>query len=410
VLSREWGIDPATLGVVQSAVLFGMMAGSIVTAPFADAIGRRKVLLVALTLISAGMLGAASSTSVPQLLVARFITGLGIGGVVPTMATLAAEFSPSHRRSFAVTLVQGGYALGAAFTGLTGRWLVSEYGWESLFALGGVLTIVGIGIVFWLLPESPDFLLSRRPADALPRLNATLRAMGRPELATLPPAAAARDRRGLGAVLKLLFSSEYRQPTLLLWIAFFMSLAALYFLQTWVPQLVSNRGLSDTQAFLSGTILNIGLFLGMASVGYVADRLGLRRAIAAYLALAAVVLLSFVYLQSTNVMLAGLGVLGVLQGGFIGLYAVGAQIYPTEVRTTGIGWAIGAGRPGGALAPAFAGLLVAGGLEMAGMFRVFALPLAIAAVAVLGMRSAALEPLRARVTASRTPESAARET
>jgi benzoate transport len=404
LLSREWGIDPATLGVVQSAVLFGMMAGSIVTAPFADAIGRRKVLLVALTLISIGMLGAAASSSVTQLLVARVVTGIGIGGVVPTMAALAAEFSPAHRRSFAVTLVQGGYALGAAFTGLVGRWLAAEYGWQSLFALGGVLTIVGIGIVFWGLPESPDFLLSRRPKDALARLNSTLRTMGRPELAALPPAEAARNGRGLAAVLELLFSREYRQPTLLLWIAFFMSLAALYFLQNWVPQLMSDRGLPDALAFRSGTILNFGLFLGMASVGFVADRFGLRRVIATYLALAAVVLLSFVYLESTNVMLAGFGVLGILQGGFIGLYAVGAQIYPTEVRTTGIGWAAGAGRPGGAFAPAFAGLLVASGLELTEMFRVFAVPLGIAAAAVLWMRAPAIEaPKRRHVSAAKTP-------
>jgi sugar phosphate permease len=130
----------------------------------------------------------------------------------------------------------------------------------------------------------------------------------------------------------------------------------------------------------------------------------LRRVIAAYLALAAIVLLSFVYLESTSVMLAGFGVLGVLQGGFIGLYAVGALIYPTEVRTTGIGWAIGAGRPGGALAPAFAGLLVAGGLELAGMFRVFAVPLGIAAAAVLWMRAPAIEsPKRRHVSAAKTP-------
>ena len=394
VLSRDWAIDPATLGVVGSAVLVGMMAGAIITAPFADAIGRRKVLMVALLLISVGMFGAATAHSVPHLVVARFITGCGIGGVVPAMATLAAEFSPLRRRNFAVTLVQGGYTLGATLTGLIALRLIPSFGWQALFALGGVLALAGIAIVFLRLPESPDFLLGRRPAGALSSLNATLRAMGHAELVALPPPAAEQIGRGLRDVLATLFSSRYRQPTLLLWLAFFMSLAALYFLQTWVPQLVSNKGLSDTQAFWSGTILNAGLFAGMASVGWVADYFGLRRVIAAYLGLAALVLLSFVYLQSTNIMLAGLGVLGVLQGGFIALYAVGARIYPTEIRTTGVGWAIGAGRPGGVLAPAFAGLLVAAGLDMVGIFRVFALPLGVAAIAVLLMRSPELENAR----------------
>jgi MFS family permease len=281
-----------------------------------------------------------------------------------------------------------------------------------LFALGGVLSIAGIAVVFAALPESPDFLLGKRPAGALGQLNATLGKMGHPTLTALPPAPADVKRGGPLETLSTLFSSRYVQPTLLLWVAFFMSLAALYFLQTWVPQLVRNQGLTDAQAYWSGTILNAGLFIGMASVGYAADHFGLRRTIATYLGLAALVLLSFVYLTSTDVMLAGLGVLGVLQGGFIGLYAVGARLYPTEIRTTGIGWAMGVGRPGGAIAPWFVGQLVAAGLGMVGIFKVFALPLAIAAIAVFAMRSAELESATraGSVNASRTRASAARET
>jgi benzoate transport len=411
-LSRDWGIDPATMGAVGSAVLVGMLVGSMVTAPFADAIGRRRVLMVALALIAAGMFGAAVSRSVPELVLARFVTGCGIGGVVPAMAAFAAEFTPLRSRNFAVTLVQGGYTLGAALTGVVASWLIPAFGWQSLFVLGGGLALAGIVVVFGFLPESPDFLLGKRPAGALGQLNHSLAKMGHPPLAALPAAAPGEVKRG-GPLdtLATLFSSRYLQPTLLLWVAFFMSLAALYFLQTWVPQLMRNQGLTDAQAYWSGTILNAGLFVGMASVGWVADRFGLRRTIASYLGLAAVVLLLFVYLQSTTVMLAGLGVLGVLQGGFIGLYAVGARLYPTEIRTTGIGWAMGVGRPGGALAPWFVGVLVAAGLGMVGIFKVFALPLAIAAIAVLAMRSPELESAtRAGISASRTRASAARET
>jgi len=410
-LSRDWGIDPQTMGAVGSAVLVGMMAGSIVTAPFADAIGRRKVLMVALALIAAGMFGAAACGSVSELVAARFVTGCGIGGVVPAMAAFAAELTPLRSRNFSVTLVQGGYTLGAALTGVVASWLIPAFGWQSLFALGGVLALAGIVVVFGFLPESPDFLLGKRPAGALEQLNATLRKMGHPALAALPAAPATVKRGGPLETLSTLFSSRYLQPTLLLWVAFFMSLAALYFLQTWVPQLMRNQGLTDAQAYWSGTILNAGLFIGMASVGYVADRFGLRRTIATYLGLAAVVLLLFVYLQSTNVMLAGLGVLGVLQGGFIGLYAVGARLYPTEIRTTGIGWAMGVGRPGGAIAPWFVGQLVGAGLGMVAIFKVFALPLAIAAIAVFAIRSDELERATRRAAdASRTRAPAARET
>jgi benzoate transport len=394
LLSREWGIQPATLGVVFSAALAGMMAGSMLLAPLGDALGRRRVLALSLVLIAVGMLGAPFASSVQELLILRFITGVGIGGVVPTMAAFASELSPLRRRSFAVTLVQGGYPLGATITGLIALWLLPTYGWQALFVLGGVLTVVSLPFVYFMLPESPEFLLSKQPPGALPKINHLLRAMGHAELTELPPRPAADAPRGavqLISALRSLFSAPHRAATILLWIAFFMSLATLYFLQNWVPQLTANAGLPDTQAFLAGTILNLGAFAGMASVGYLADHFGLRRVIATYLGAGAVALLFFSYLQSTAAILTGLGIIGLMQGGFIGLYAVGARIYPAGIRVTGIGWAIGIARSGAVLGPYVAGLLVAGGMGMAGSFMVFAIPLAIAALAVLAMRKPELQ-------------------
>jgi MFS family permease len=368
-----------------------MMAGSMLLAPLGDAIGRRKLLAVALALIAAGMLGVVFADSVSDLLLLRFITGVGLGGVVPTMAAFAAELSPQRHRSFAVTLVQGGYPLGATITGLLAAWLMPKFGWHSLFVLGGVLTLLSLPFVYLVLPESPDFLLSRRPPGALQKLNRMLRGMGQPEIAALPPAPAGVEQpRGLDqffGALRKLFSLEHRVDTILLWIAFFTSLLTLYFLQNWVPQLVANSGQTDSQAFSAGTILNLGLFGGMATVGYFADQYGLRRVIATYLAATAAVLLSFSYLQGATAIAIGLGIAGFMQGGFIGLYAVGARIYPAGIRITGIGMAIGIARFGAVLGPYIAGILVARGLGMASSFLVFAIPLAIAAIAVTAMRS-----------------------
>jgi benzoate transport len=412
LLSRDWGIPATTLGVVLSAALAGMMAGSMLLAPLGDSIGRRKVLVVSLLLISIGMLGATLATSVPELLIARLITGLGIGGVVPTMAAFAAELSPLRRRSFAVTLVQGGYPLGAMFTGLAALVLLPIFGWQALFILGGVLTLLSIPLVFLLLPESPEYLLSKQPPGALANLNKLLRSIGQPELTALParPAAATEARQNpVGAALQglaSLFRPEYRAATISLWLAFVMSVATLYFLQSWVPQLTANAGLPNSQAYWAGTILNLGAFIGMASVGYLADHFGLRRVIATYLGAGAAVMLLFSLLQTTPAILAGLGTIGLMQGGFIGLYAVSARIYPSAVRVTGIGWAAGVARCGAILGPFVAGLLVAGGMGMTGSFFVFAIPLAIAALAVLSMRSPELsigsrEAARAALEANR---------
>jgi MFS family permease len=307
------------------------------------------------------------------------------------MAAFAAELSPQRHRSFAVTLVQGGYPLGATITGLLAAWMMPSFGWPSLFVLGGALTLLSLPLVYFVLPESPDFLLSKRPPGALEKLNRMLRGMGHPEIAALPPAPAGieqpRGLRQFASALKKLFSAEHRVDTVLLWIAFFTSLLTLYFLQNWVPQLVANSGQTDSQAFSAGTILNLGLFGGMATVGYFADHYGLRRVIAIYLAATAVVLLSFSYLQGVTAVAIGLGVAGFMQGGFIGLYAVGARIYPASIRITGIGMAIGIARFGAVLGPYIAGILVARGLGMASSFLVFAIPLAIAALAVTAMRS-----------------------
>ena len=390
ILSREWGIDPKTLGVVFSAALAGMMVGHMLIAPLGDAVGRRKVLAFSLLLIAIGMLGVVFTRSLTTLLVLRFVTGCGLGGVVPTMATFAAELSPERRRNFAVTAVSSGYSLGAALTGLGALWMVPHLGWPSLFVLGGGLTVLSLPLVFLLLPESPEFLLSKQPPRALERVNAILRAVRQPELAALPRKADvdARPRiQQMIAGLAGLLTERYRAATVLLWIAFFASLLTLYFLQNWVPQLTANAGLPVSQAFWSGAILSFGLFIGNASVGWFADSFGLRRAIATYLALGAIVLLLFSYLQSTAAVLIGLGTVGVMQGGFLGLYAVGARIYPAAVRVTGIGWAAGVGRLGAVLGPWIAGQLVARGVGMTGSFIVFALPLAVAAICVSSMRS-----------------------
>jgi benzoate transport len=395
LLSRDWGIPPATLGAVFSAALVGMMLGSMLIAPLGDSIGRRKVLVVSLLLIAAGMLGATLATNVPTLLLARLATGLGIGGVVPTMAAFATELSPLRRRSFAVTLVQGGYPLGSMLTGVAALWLLPAFGWHSLFVLGGVLTLASIPFVFAILPESPEYLLTKQPPGALANVNKLLRALGQPEIAALPPRPTEQRQTNVVSAamagLAALFRAGQRAATISLWLAFVMSVATLYFLQSWVPQLTANAGLPDTQAYWAGIILNLGAFLGMASVGYFADHFGLRRVIATYLGAGAVALLLFSSLQTTATILLGLGSIGLMQGGFIGLYAVSARIYPAALRVTGIGWAAGVARFGAILGPFVAGLLVAGGMGMGGSFVVFAIPLAIAAAAVLSMRSPELD-------------------
>lgn len=391
VLANNWSIPPETLGIVFSAALIGMFLGSLLLAPLGDSIGRRKLLIISLLLIAFGMLTTAVARNVPELLVLRLITGCGLGGVVATMATIAAEFSPARRRNFSVTIVQGGYPLGATLTGLLAAVIVPAIGWWSVFVVGGGLTLVLLPLVVFALPESPQFLLRRQPPGALATVNKSLGRMRLGQLSELPPAPPDTQNRSrlatLAGALKEILSPQYRGQTLLLWIAFFLCFVTLYFLINWVTQLASATGLPLKLAIYAGTAFNFGGFVGMAICGYLSDRFGLRLVISVSLAAGAAIMALFGAFQSPSAVLLGLGALGLVQGGFIALYAVAARLYPTLIRSTGVGWAVAAGRPGGILGPIAAGFLVGAGLSMTESFAVFAVPLALAAVVVAMIRS-----------------------
>ena len=241
VLAREWQINPDTLGFVFSAALVGMALGAILIAPKADVWGRRRLVIICMTVIAVGMLLTPLAKMVPQLVVLRFLTGLGVGGMVASMATMSAEFSPKRTRNLAVTFVQAGYPVGAAVLGLIGAKLIPAFGWNSVFILAGLLTTLSIPIVAILLPESPEFLLQKQPKGSLEKLNKILRKMGHPRMTELPPIAgsAQANRTGVAA----LFSKEYRTTTVLLWVGFFMAFGTLYFLLNWIPELATNTGI-----------------------------------------------------------------------------------------------------------------------------------------------------------------------
>jgi MFS family permease len=171
-----------------------------------------------------------------------------------------------------------------------------------------------------------------------------------------------------------------------------MSFATMYFLISWIPLLAANTGLSASHAIYAGAVFNLGAIFGILLQGYSSQILGLRRSISVFLIGAAVLMAVFGYISGSFAVLVLFGLIGfAVQGGFIGLYSVAARLYPTEVRTTGVGWAIGAGRTGAIAGPALGGILVGVGLSMSTNFIVFALPLVAAAAATGLIRSAEID-------------------
>jgi len=403
VLSEQWQIPPDTLGIVFGAALFGMMLGAVFVAPLADRIGRRRQIMGCLAVVGAAMLITALAESVIQLLVLRFAAGLGLGGIIPSMITMSSEFSPLHIRNLSVTVVQSGYALGIVMLGVIGAWSIPAAGWESVFVIPGILSFVALPLVYLYLPESPDFLLSKQPPGALSAINKLLSRMGRGKLQQLPRLPDSAEERRSG--IRSLFLPAYLKSTVLLWAAFFFCFTTLFVLTSWTPQLMKNAGLSIEYAIYGGVTLNIGAFFGMITLGYLADRMGLRRIIIIWLLAATVLMSLFGYFYSPALIMLNILLIGfTVQGGFIGLFAAGARIYPTLIRNTGVGLAIGIARTGAIAGPYLAGLLVLYGFSMSGVFLVFALPVALTAVAVYLLPGRQLDMnLTAIQSSSRSP-------
>jgi benzoate transport len=378
-LSADWQISPESLGVVFSAGLAGMAAGGLLIAPLADRFGRRVLILLSLIMMAAAMFGSSIATSVAELIASRFVVGIGIGTVLASMAALTAEYAPPKHRTFAVGFLQAGYPVGATITGFIVATHVGVHGWQTMLLGAAILCATAIPLVFVLLPESIEFLLTRQPKNALARANRLLVAVGQPPLDALPERRQAEKRH---SGVRGLLSDGRAASTLLLWTAIIFSFMTLYFVISWIPKLAVEAGLPATQAIYAGAIYNIGAFVGTSSIGLVAMRFDLRRLILVYMLLAAGALILFGAVAMPLAATLGTAFLiGVfVQGGFNGCYPLATSLYPPEARGTGIGWAMGIGRIGAVIGPMLGGVLLAEKVSLPVIFTIFAVPVVLAGI------------------------------
>ena len=381
-VAREWRLSGAQLGLLLSAGLVGMAAGSLFVAPWADRFGRRAITLLCLAVITLGMAASAFSASVTQLAALRVMTGVGVGGILASLNVLTSEYSPERWRNTAISLQVTGYPVGATVGGTVAAYLITVHGWRSAFLLGAAASLVMIPVVIHRLPESLDFLLARQPKDALARLNRLLARMGRAPLTALPPRPAAEPgaRNPLGG----LFERGAVRSTLLIWSAFFLVMFSFYFVSSWTPKLLVAAGLSTRQGVTGGVLLNLGGIVGGTLFGLLAPRVPLKRLASAYLGATATAVALFglaaADLRAAFPLALAIGVF--LFGSMVGLDAATPRLYPAAFRTTGMGWAIGIGRLGAILAPLSAGVMVDAGWATSVLYFAFAAPLVLAVLAV----------------------------
>jgi AAHS family 4-hydroxybenzoate transporter-like MFS transporter len=386
VLTAEWQVTDAVFGLVFSAGLAGMTLGALFLAPYADVFGRRTLIIASTLIIGSGMLASAFAETLLQLAALRFWTGLGIGAMLASVTSLASEFAPDRYKSFAVTTATAGYPAGATLAGLAGGQIIPAFGWEGMFLVMGAASLILLPVLLGGLPESVEFLLARQPRNALLRANKLLRAQRQLEHLQLPPVTI--GVRSAPAMSQLV-SLQFRRQTLLLWGAFFASFFTLYFLTSWIPRIAIAAGYPLATAINGSATFNAGAFLGLLALGWFAARIDLARLIGLFFGLAAFAMLGFgIWHAPEPVFYAGLLLIGFLvQGGFGGLYAIAARIYPAAMKTTGVGWGIGIGRLGAVAGPAVGGIVIAANFTLLSSFAIFAAPMLLAGLLVLALNS-----------------------
>jgi len=376
-LSKAWNIAPDRLAILFSAGLAGMAIGGLVVAPLADRFGRRPIILLALALMTSGMVASGFVTNVSQLLAMRVVVGVGIGTVLASMAAIVAEYAPDRHRNFAVGLLQGGYPVGATLTGFAAATAIPHYGWQAVLLAAGVVSATVFPIVYLVLPESVQFLARRRPPGGLERANKILARMSAPQLTSWPDLTGQTPPK-FG--VRGLFADGRGASTLLLWAATVSSFMTLYFIQSWIPKLAVLSGLGEANSIYAGAILNAGSFLGTFAIGWLSSRYRLQRLVIGFFVPAAVALAVFGSIPMPLVAILSVAFLigFFLQGGFNGLYPLVASTYPPEARSTGLGCAMGVGRIGAVAGPLIGGALLAANTPLPIVFTVFGVPILVA--------------------------------
>jgi MFS transporter, AAHS family, 4-hydroxybenzoate transporter len=389
-LIGAWHVPPSRLGPVFSAGLAGLMLGALFIAPRADRFGRRPIILLSTMLFGAFTLATALASSIQSLLLLRFMTGLGLGGCMPNLISLTSEYSPRRHRALLVMLMFTGFTAGSLIAGLASARLISRYGWPAVFLVGGSLPLLAVPLVWAILPESIRYLVLRgqnpRATTALLRRLGLVAALSEERSYRI-----AADESGATSV-RLLFRNGRGVSTCLLWLIFFMSLLDIYLLVNWLPTAITTGGATMQTAIFVGTMLQVGGLVGPIPLGWLFDRTGPRLPMVLAYLLAALCIACIGIFATTSIPLTMLVVFGAgfgVLGGQTAANAVAAANYPTQIRSTGVGWALGIGRVGSIIGPAVAGILIGRHVSLQSIFLLSAVPALLAAVAALGLAGGA---------------------
>jgi MFS transporter, AAHS family, 4-hydroxybenzoate transporter len=353
-MMKEWGLGRGAFSTALALGPLGMMLGGVFGGMLGDRIGRRTALLSSVIAFAGLTFAVATVNSVFFLGFFRFLCGLGLGGAMPNAAALASEYVPRRQRAFAVTLTIVCIPLGGTLAALMSAQVVPQYGWRALFVLGGIIPVVLALVLFKVLPESPRYMARRR--ERWPELIAMLRKAGHnlPADTSFIEAGTSQTVKS-NASIRDLFVPSFRMDTLGLFGAFFFCLLANYIGILLIPVMLTGAGFQ--QAFASNALAawNFGGVGGAIIGALIIQRLGSRMTMLGLSAISVASALWLAAIPPDPLATFQLIVMFVILGGSLNavqttMYALAANVYPTEIRGTGIGTAVAVGRIGNVLA------------------------------------------------------------
>lgn len=384
---RALDISPAALGPVFAAGTVGITIGAFAMGPIADRVGRRLPLIVCVVWFAVFTLMTPLATSLPQLLILRAVAGLGLGGAMPSFIALAAEYTPTRMRNVVVSGLYAAFPLGGMIGGLLGAYVIPTFGWQVIFMIGGTAPLALAAALLFLLPESARFLVARgrKPQEARRIASAISgRPLAEDAVLTLSEPAA-------GGSLKALFGRGYAGQTLVLWGAFFLAYMVLLTVGVWSTTILNDAGVGIANSLLVVSCNYLGGVIGSVVIGRIMDRFKSQAVLWIGFLAGAAFLVAFGQATASAplmaILLAGAGFC--IAGPASGLIAVAAQRYSTEIRSTGVGWAMGMGRVGQILGPLGISALVAAGWRAPDIFIAAAVPCVLAALLMMVLRRGA---------------------
>ncbi|KQN89685.1 MFS transporter [Arthrobacter sp. Leaf69] len=388
-IAEDFGLQATDMTWVITASTVGMCVGAMSLGTFGDRIGRKKTILLALALFGVFSLAGAFAQSLEQIVILRFLIGLGMGGATPALLALTAEYSPKSRRGTFMTLVLLGLPGGALLGGLVAAAWLPVMGWRGIFLVGGVLPLAMVLVCSRMLSESPVFLAAKGTPAADARARQIMASISGSPVS--PDAVlATNDKMEERSSVAALFSARYRMVTIAVFATYLLNWIAWFLLLLWMPTALKMLGLAGSQAAMGTVTVNGAFILFAIPLSIILPKVNPRKLLLVMFAAGILIALGLGLAGSNFALvfvLIGLAGFGI-GGQQLALNYLIANAYPTQLRATATGWGIGIGRLGAIVGSALGGIILTG-LGVSGYFMALAVPLVLAGLATLMVRNSA---------------------